>query len=261
MGVRRARTLIGVGLLAGAGTLAIAASLIAGTGAADTSAAPASVDAVPSTLAPVTDPGRAPVTVGSIVRPSPRSQTTPPASTTATPGTTEAATLPPSPLAALVGPPEPAGLVPATARPAPVSITIDTIDVSAPIVGVGVQADGQLEIPDETEVGWYRLGSSPGEQGASVLAAHVNWHHVDGPFVRLRELDLGSTVTVTMVDGSTRSYSVVERQQYDKTALPADRIWTRAGPETLVLITCGGSFNPEIRRYRDNIVVFAVPVG
>ena len=33
------------------------------------------------------------------------------------------------------------------------------------------------------------------------------------------------------------------------------------GPETLVLITCGGSFDPDIRRYRDNIVVYAVPVA
>ena len=48
---------------------------------------------------------------------------------------------------------------------------------------------------------------------------------------------------------------------YPKTALPVDRVWATSGPETLVLITCGGDFNPEIRRYRDNIVVYAVPVG
>ena len=132
--------------------------------------------------------------------------------------------------------------------------------MSSPVVGVGVQGDGQLEVPDETHVGWYRLGASPGEQGATVLAAHVNWHHVDGPFVRLRQLEPGAAVTVTMADGSTRTYSVIERQQYGKTALPADRIWTHSGPETLVLITCRGSFNLEIRCYRDNIVVFAVPV-
>jgi hypothetical protein len=28
-----------------------------------------------------------------------------------------------------------------------------------------------------------------------------------------------------------------------------------------VLITCGGAFNPELRRYADNIVVTAVPVA
>jgi len=33
------------------------------------------------------------------------------------------------------------------------------------------------------------------------------------------------------------------------------------GDAPLVLITCGGSFNPQIRHYRDNIVVYAVPIG
>ena len=31
------------------------------------------------------------------------------------------------------------------------------------------------------------------------------------------------------------------------------------GAETLVLITGGGDFNSELRRYYDNIVVYAVP--
>lgn len=45
------------------------------------------------------------------------------------------------------------------------------------------------------------------------------------------------------------------------TELPRERIWRNTGPETLVLITCGGDFNPDINRYDDNIVVYAVPVG
>ena len=48
---------------------------------------------------------------------------------------------------------------------------------------------------------------------------------------------------------------------YDKDALPRERIWRNTGDETLVLITCGGDFNPEITRYRQNIVVYAVPVA
>jgi hypothetical protein len=143
----------------------------------------------------------------------------------------------------------------------PVRLAIDGLGVDVPIRGVGLEADGQLEIPDETEVGWYRLGASPGELGATVLAGHVNWRRVDGPFVRLVQLEPGAPVVVTLADGTTRTYTVVERQQYAKDALPADRIWTHTGPETLVLITCGGSFNPAIRRYRDNIVVYAVPTA
>ena len=126
---------------------------------------------------------------------------------------------------------------------------------------VGVAPDGQLEIPDETEVGWYRLGAAPGEAGATVLAGHVSWNRSDGPFLRLGQLEPGATVVVALDDGTTRTYQVVERAQYGKLELPAARIWTREGAETLVLITCGGAFNPDIRRYSDNIVVYAVPVA
>ena len=76
--------------------------------------------------------------------------------------------------------------------PAPVRLTIDALGVDVPVRPVGVEPDGQLEIPDETEVGWYRLGASPGEAGASVLAGHVNWNRVDGPFVRLVQLEPGA---------------------------------------------------------------------
>jgi Sortase domain len=87
---------------------------------------------------------------------------------------------------------------PIVARAAPIEITIDAIGVVAPIVAVALQPDGQLEIPDERDVGWYELGASPGEPGASVSAAHVNWHHVDGPFVDLRRLEPGSDVTLAL---------------------------------------------------------------
>ena len=150
----------------------------------------------------------------------------------------------------------------AVARPpSPVGVTIAAIGVGpVPIRAVGVAPDGQLEIPGETEVGWYRFGPSPGETGASVLAAHVSWNDTIGPFFRLDQVEPGSLVDIDLTDGTTRSYQVTERTSYLKTELPADRIWTADGPETLVLITCGGEFNPEIHRYRSNIVVYAVPV-
>ena len=68
-------------------------------------------------------------------------------------------------------------------------------------------------------------------------------------------------IRIRLSDDSIRIYEVVERTMYPKDALPNWRIFRQTGPESLVLITCGGSFNPSIRRYRDNIVVYAVPVG
>ena len=45
---------------------------------------------------------------------------------------------------------------------------------------------------------------------------------------------------------------------YDKDKLPGD-LWRKSGPETLALITCGGTLNQATRRYEQNIVVYAVP--
>lgn len=134
------------------------------------------------------------------------------------------------------------------------------LDVFAPIRAVGLEDDGEMEIPDETEIGWYRHGGVPGGPGATVLAAHITWNRSLGPFHQLGRAEPGDRAEVVLDDGSTRVYEVVERRVFDKDALPRWRIWRSSGPESLVLITCGGSYDPEIRRYRQNIAVFAVPV-
>lgn len=146
-------------------------------------------------------------------------------------------------------------------RNSPRTIRIDDLDLDNHVRAVGVEEDGELEVPDETEVGWYQYGSAPGLPGSTVLAAHVSWNRQIGPFHQLGKLEPGAEVEVVADDGATRVYKVVERAVYDKDELPTDRIWTTTGDETLVLITCGGSYNANIRRYRQNIVIYAVPVG
>ncbi len=145
-------------------------------------------------------------------------------------------------------------------RSSPRAIRIGDLELDNPVRAVGIEEDGELEVPDETEVGWYQYGSAPGLPGATVLAAHVSWNRTIGPFHQLGNLEPGARVDVVADDGAIRVYEVVERVVYDKDELPRDRIWTTTGEETLVLITCGGSYNPDIRRYRQNIVVYAVPV-
>ena len=38
-------------------------------------------------------------------------------------------------------------------------------------------------------------------------------------------------------------------------------VFSKEGEPTLVLITCGGSFNRGLNSYDDNVVVYADPVG
>jgi len=145
-------------------------------------------------------------------------------------------------------------------REPPLAITIDDIELWGPIGEVGIEDDGELEVPDETTVGWYKYGSAPGLPGATVLAAHVTWNRTVGPFHKLGQLDPGAEIDVALQDGTERTYQVVERTIYPKDELPRERIWTTTGEEMLVLITCGGSYNSNIRRYRDNVVIYAVPI-
>ena len=239
----RALTLIIVAALLVGGGLAIAGLATRGGGddvVLDVDNA--SADTPPSTVAPRTTAG----------------------STIAEPPTTTAdlADESLSPLASMLGPRLSARLEPRAPRPRPVGLQIDAIDVSRyPVRPVGLEPDGQLEIPDETEIGWYRYGATAGQPGATVLAAHVSWNRTVGPFARLGTVDPGAQVEVTLDDGSVRRYEVVERATYGKLELPRERLWRNTGPEELVLITCGGDFNPEIRRYRQNIVVYAVPIA
>ena len=189
----------------------------------------------------------------------PRSTTTPPATTTPEANTT--ATTEPS-LADLLDPIDRDAAIPDVRepRPSPTGLQISSINVSGnPIREIGLNDDGQLEIPDETEIGWYRYGATAGDSGATVLAAHVSWKGSIGPFFELDSLEPGAQIEVTLDDGTRRLYEVTERTLYEKENLPRERIWRNTGPEELVLITCGGDFNPEIRRYRHNVVVYARP--
>ena len=43
-----------------------------------------------------------------------------------------------------------------------------------------------------------------------------------------------------------------------KAALPTS-IYTRTGERRLVLVTCGGPFDAKTKRYRDNVIVTALP--
>lgn len=204
---------------------------------------PMAVETLPSTVPPLPDPS------------------TPATSASADDTAPVDSTVPLSPLAAQLGPRGSAIPAPPRERILPTSITIDELELWGPIRPVGLEDDGEMEIPDETEVGWYDRGAAPGEEGATVLAAHVTWNDTIGPFFKLGDLEPGAEVRVRLADGSARIYEVVERAMYPKDGLPNWRIFRRTGPESLVLITCGGSFNPSINRYRDNIVVYAVPIG
>ncbi|MGI9621567.1 MAG: class F sortase [Acidimicrobiales bacterium] len=143
----------------------------------------------------------------------------------------------------------------------PVALWVDGIEVvQAPVVEVGVQPNGEMEIPRGSEVGWYKFGPSPGLEGSAVLAAHVAFDGEDGVFRHLDDVSPGSRIVVGYEDGSTADFEIVDLQQYGKADLPFERIFAKQGDSVLTLITCGGAFDSSSRSFADNVVAYAVPI-
>ena len=155
--------------------------------------------------------------------------------------------------------------VPARSGPAdaPVRFTVGGVDIDQPVVPVGLTAGGTLALPaDPATAGWYRFGSWPGRPtGTAVLAAHVNSRRLGaGPMTRLPQTRVGATITVWTVAGHRLDYRVTSVGSAPKTALPVADLFARGGIARLALVTCGGSFDTATRSYRDNEIVWAVPV-
>lgn len=144
----------------------------------------------------------------------------------------------------------------------PVRLRIPNLGVDMPVIGVGAEPTGQMELPEDPAVaGWYRYGADAASTaGLVVLAAHVDAvGYPIGPLSRLRELGTGATVEVTDTAGVPRRYAVESLTYYEKTALPTGELFAREGPPGLVLITCGGPFDSTTGHYRDNVVAIARP--
>ncbi len=203
-----------------------------------------------------------PAPAASLVAPAGSSSSPPPA---VPPSSEPTATTPPAIDLSAVRALPPAGSgddgSPATEGAEPVDLRIPSLDVDdAPVVAVGIDPAGGLEIPGAHEVGWYRFGARPGVgAGSVVLAAHVAYDGEDGVFRHLGGVEPGATVEVETADGRPLSYRVDSVVVYRKADLPIDDLFSPSTPERLVLISCGGSFNPQLRHYDSNIVAIATP--
>ncbi|WP_194398084.1 class F sortase [Microbacterium atlanticum] len=145
----------------------------------------------------------------------------------------------------------------------PVRVVAASVDVDVPVVPVGVETGGFMELPvDPAIAGWYRFGSDPASpDGNVVISAHVDAPaYPIGPFSRLRDLAAGEVVEVTDAAGAAHRYSVESVTYYPKADLPVSELFARAGTRDLVLITCGGAFDSTTGRYADNVVAIATPI-
>ncbi|MEU4568205.1 class F sortase [Micromonospora sp. NPDC023956] len=151
------------------------------------------------------------------------------------------------------------------ARSEPTAITIPRIGVHAPVMSLGVTAEGTVQVPPLEQAqlaGWYRPGPSPGETGNAVIVGHVDSSHI-GPavFYHLGALLPGDTISVARRDGSSAAFRVDAVRSYPKTEFPSALVYGPNERAGLRVVTCGGQFDERLRDYPDNVIVFATLVS
>ena len=133
---------------------------------------------------------------------------------------------------------------------------------SATLVREEVTAAGVLPVPEALgEATWWGVDLGAAE-GATVLAGHVNWKGLTGPFDELWRARAGQDVTVVDTTGRTFAYRVSKVETVRKDALPsrAVELFGPRGEHRLVLVTCGGRWVGGDTGYEENQVVIATPV-
>jgi LPXTG-site transpeptidase (sortase) family protein len=150
--------------------------------------------------------------------------------------------------------------VSALARSVPVAVRIPVIGVSAPVMTVGMNADGTVQVPpldDRNLTGWYEYGPAPGQNGPAVILGHVDSATGISVFFYLKDLRTGDRLYVTLADGRVAAFAVDGVQKVAKDAFPTAAVYGAADYPSLRLITCGGAFDEATRHYLDNIIVYA----
>ncbi|MER6801879.1 MULTISPECIES: class F sortase [Streptomyces] len=173
-----------------------------------------------------------------------------------------------------VGPPQPASAAAADSQAAdsavagavqplpyavPDRVRIPAIQVDAPIMPVGLDAEGWVDAPppqDPNLAGWFTGAVSPGEKGTAVVVGHVDNHQGPAVFYGLGALKKGNRVEIARKDAKTAVFEIYGIEVFAKNNFPGDRVYASKGTAELRVITCGGAFS-EQNGYDGNVVAFA----
>lgn len=160
----------------------------------------------------------------------------------------------------------PAGPAVVTHRSAPVSITIASLDISS---GLGparaLNADGTIDDAPLSGAAWslpwwYKGGPAPGQLGSAVILGHVDSARGAGRFgvfFKLGALLPGARISVTLANGSATNWVVTSDRLYPDDSFPDALVYSRSGPATLRLVTCGGGFDWKTHGYTAAVVITA----
>lgn len=134
------------------------------------------------------------------------------------------------------------------------TLTIDAIELDAPIVESTIDRQAEWMVPTEHAIGRLVGTAQLGAGGNVGLAGHFDLEDGSaGVFARLNELETGDIMTLTLEDGTERDYVVTATYVTNVQDL------TPLYPTTedrLTLITCH-TYDPTNSTYTERLIVIA----
>jgi LPXTG-site transpeptidase (sortase) family protein len=130
----------------------------------------------------------------------------------------------------------------------PTRLAIPRLYIDAPIVTMGLDGEGHPQVPDRPDqVAWYNFAAAPGQRSNAVLSGHVDWQTrtgqpIPGVFYRIRELDMGDKIAITLEDGTKLDYRVTGNVATAYEDPNISKAMSHTTKEVITLITCGGTW-------------------
>lgn len=139
----------------------------------------------------------------------------------------------------------------------PVALIIPSINVNSKIQYLGITSKGEMEVPNNiNDVGWFKLGSRPGEKGSAVIAGHFNGeNNQEGVFANLNKLKAGDKLSIEDKTGKSVTFIVQKKELYDSGY--ADDVFNQSGDAHLNLVTCDGLWDEAKKSYTKRLVIFS----
>lgn len=155
----------------------------------------------------------------------------------------------------------PIAIIPDVSKTVPsvafIKIRIPKINVDTTIEYVGITEAGAMDVPKgPDEVGWYSLGTRPGDVGSAVMAGHRGWREgKSAVFDDLDKLRIGDTVEIEDDAGKIISFIVTKTRTYDKDATVPE-VFNNSEGKHLNLISCVGDWDKKTGSSTKRLVVF-----
>ena len=148
------------------------------------------------------------------------------------------------------------------------TLVIASLGINAPVNTRNVGEDGRMGDPGgKDDVVRYdfptipELGGYPGIAGTTVLSGHVDYHpNFTAVFWTLRQATVGMQIDYYRSDGVLVTYAI----DWISSSTGDDDIGqylVSTSPESMVLITCEGTFDPSTLHYSNRTLVHATRIS